>query len=75
VYEIWDTQTGALLADGLINLDAARTRLEELLGQIRRQVEATGDSVSGMYLEWEIRDAATGDVVGWHTGEPAEMPW
>lgn len=74
MFEIWDEQTGALLDGGLVDFDQARARLEELLAQARVQVEASGDGVAGMVLEWEIRDAATGEGVGWHWGAPVAMP-
>ncbi|MFC9085338.1 hypothetical protein [Nocardiopsis dassonvillei] len=74
MFEIWDEQTGLLLAEGLADMTVARGRLDELLGDVRRQVEATGDSIAGMVLQWEIRDAATGAGVAWHWGEPGEYP-
>lgn len=54
--EIWDEQTGALLADGLEDMAEARERLEELLTATRRAVQTSGDDVEGMWLEWSIRD-------------------
>lgn len=71
--EIVDEQTGQVLAEGLVDMDAARGRLEELLAEVRRQVEATGASVRGMVLAWEIRDAATGEGLAWHWGAPVPL--
>lgn len=72
MYQIWDQQAGALLADGLESMAEARARLEELLAETRRMIEATGDSTDGMWLEWVIADP-DGRVVAGHHGEP--VPW
>ncbi|GHD37389.1 hypothetical protein GCM10007147_45380 [Nocardiopsis kunsanensis] len=72
-WEIWDAQVGALLAEGTTSLDGACERPEQLLTATREQVEATGDSVEAMVLEWEILDVDTGRVVAGHSGAPEPM--
>ena len=69
VYQIWDQQTGALLADGLDGMAEARERLEEMLAMVR----ADSDSTDGMRLEWVIADSG-GRIVAGHHGEPEPWP-
>lgn len=72
MYQIWDQQTGELLADGLEDLPEATARLEELLAATRAMTRAAGDSTDGMWLEWVIADPG-GRIVAGHSGEP--VPW
>lgn len=72
-WQIWDVQVNTLLAEGAVSLDETCERLEELLTQTREHVEATGDTVEGMELEWEIRDVDCGRTVAGDSGAP--VPW
>lgn len=73
MYEIHDEQTRRTLSTGHPTVQEATDRLEELLTEVRQQVEATGDSAQGMVLEWEIREEATGRGVAWHYGAPVPL--
>lgn len=73
MYEIWDVQVGRLLAEGLRTFTEARERAEGLLADVRDQVEATGDSVEAIVLEWEIGDAGSSEVVADRWGAPLPL--
>lgn len=73
MYEIYDEQTRQALSTGHPTVEEATEHLEAMLAEVRAQVEATGDSVHGMVLEWEIREEATGRGVAWHYGAPVPL--
>ena len=71
MYAIYDEQTGTRLSQqNYPTIEAAQAHMGQMLAQVREQVQATGDSVAAMVLEWEIREEVTGTGVAWHHGRP-----
>lgn len=74
MYEIYDDQTDERLSEKEhathATIEEAEADMSRMLAQVRAQVEATGDSVTGMVLEWSIRSQETGRPVAWHYGPP-----
>ncbi|WP_150255331.1 hypothetical protein [Nocardiopsis deserti] len=70
MYAIYDDQTEDRLSTGHVTVEQAQEHMRTLLTRTREQVEATGDSVAGMVLEWSIRSEETGHPVAWHYGPP-----
>lgn len=71
MYAIHDDQTDERLTEeDHATIEEAEADTSRMLAQVRAQVEATGDSVTGMVLEWSIRSQETGRPVAWHYGPP-----
>lgn len=71
MYAIHDDQTNDRLSEkDHATIEEAEADMSRMLAQVRAQVEATGDSVTGMVLEWSIRSGETGRPVAWHYGPP-----